>query len=159
MLASYAVIMRRSAVVTAPAAVAMVVLSTVLGGAKGLAGSLLGVALVIIFFGISTVAVSRAAQPAGDDGDRDLHLSHQDRGAAVLRGQVQRHHRVQRQALRADRHRLRAYLDHNAGSGLRAAQGSVRRAGRETVTSGVGHASGQRLAARRPSLPGPGDRA
>jgi len=62
MLASYAVIMRRSAVVTAPAAVAMVVLSTVLGGAKGLAGSLLGVALVIIFFGISTVAVSRAAR-------------------------------------------------------------------------------------------------
>src|SRR5262249_45766635 len=62
MLASYAVIMRRSAVVTAPAAVAMVVLSTILGGAKGLAGSLLGVALVIIFFGISTVAVSRAAR-------------------------------------------------------------------------------------------------
>src|SRR5215471_7097397 len=50
MLASYAVIMRRSAVVTAPAAVAMVVLSTILGGAKGLAGSLLGVALVIMFF-------------------------------------------------------------------------------------------------------------
>src|SRR5262249_44869351 len=62
MLASYAVILRRSAVVTAPAALAMVVLSTILGGAKGLAGSLLGVALVITFFGISTVAVTRAAR-------------------------------------------------------------------------------------------------
>jgi ATP synthase protein I len=62
MLASYAVILRHSAVVTAPAALAMVVLSTILGGVKGLTGSLLGVALVITFFGISTVAVSRAAR-------------------------------------------------------------------------------------------------
>ena len=62
MLASYAVILRRSAVVTAPAALVMVVLSTILGGVKGLTGSLLGVALVITFFGISTVAVSRAAR-------------------------------------------------------------------------------------------------
>jgi len=62
MLASYAVILRRSAVVTAPAALVMVVLSTILGGVKGLIGSLLGVALVITFFGISTAAVSRAAR-------------------------------------------------------------------------------------------------
>jgi ATP synthase protein I len=62
MLASYAVILRRSAVVTAPAALVMVVLSAILGGVKGLTGSLLGVALVITFFGISTVAVSRAAR-------------------------------------------------------------------------------------------------
>jgi len=62
MLASYAVILRRSAVVTAPAALVMVVLSTILGGVKGLTGSLLGVVLVITFFGISTVAVSRAAR-------------------------------------------------------------------------------------------------
>ena len=62
MLASYAVILRRSAVVTAPAALVMVVLCTILGGVKGLTGSLLGVALVITFFGISTVAVSRAAR-------------------------------------------------------------------------------------------------
>jgi len=62
MLASYAVILRRSAAVTAPAALVMVVLSTILGGAKGLAGSLLGVALVIAFFGISAVAVARAAR-------------------------------------------------------------------------------------------------
>jgi ATP synthase protein I len=62
MLASYAVILRRSAVITAPVALVMVVLSTILGGAKGLAGSLLGIALVITFFGISAVAVSRAAR-------------------------------------------------------------------------------------------------
>jgi ATP synthase protein I len=62
MLASYAVILRRSAVVTAPAALVMVVLSAILGGVKGLAGSLLAVALVITFFGISAVAVSRAAR-------------------------------------------------------------------------------------------------
>ena len=62
MLASYAVILRRSAVVTAPAALVMVVLSTILGGAKGLAGSLLGVALVIAFFGISVLVVGRAAK-------------------------------------------------------------------------------------------------
>ncbi len=62
MLASYAVILRRSAVVTAPAALVMVVLSAILGGVKGLTGSLLGVVLVITFFGISTVAVSRAAR-------------------------------------------------------------------------------------------------
>ena len=61
-MASYAVILRRSAVVTAPAALVMVVLSTILGGVKGLTGSLLGVVLVITFFGISTVAVSRAAR-------------------------------------------------------------------------------------------------
>ena len=62
MLASYAVVLRRSAVVTAPVALAMVVLSTIFGGAKGLAGSLLGIALVITFFGISAVAVTRAAR-------------------------------------------------------------------------------------------------
>jgi ATP synthase protein I len=62
MLASYAVILRRSAAVTAPAAAVMVVLSAIVGGAKGLVGSLLAVALVITFFGISTVAVSRAAR-------------------------------------------------------------------------------------------------
>ena len=62
MLASYAVVLRRSAVITAPAALAMIALSAALGGSKGLAGALLGVALVAAFFGISTVAVSRAAR-------------------------------------------------------------------------------------------------
>jgi ATP synthase protein I len=62
MLASYAVILRRSALVTAPAAVAMIVLSGIAGGSKGLAGALLGVGLVIVFFGISAVAMMRAAR-------------------------------------------------------------------------------------------------
>ncbi len=62
MLASYGPIARRSAVVTAGAALIMVVLSTILGGTKGLTGSLLGVALVAVFFAISITAVSRAAK-------------------------------------------------------------------------------------------------
>jgi ATP synthase protein I len=62
MPASYAVILRRSAMVTAPAAAAMVALSAILGGVKGLTGALLGVGLVIVFFGISAFALSRAAR-------------------------------------------------------------------------------------------------
>ena len=62
MLASYGPIARRSAVITAGAALIMVVLSTILGGAKGLLGSVLGVALVAVFFAISITAVSRAAK-------------------------------------------------------------------------------------------------
>jgi ATP synthase protein I len=62
MLASYGPIARRSAVITAGAALIMVVLSTILGGTKGLVGSVLGVALVAVFFAISITAVSRAAK-------------------------------------------------------------------------------------------------
>jgi ATP synthase protein I len=62
MLASYAVILRRSALATAPAAAAMVALSAIIGGGKGLVGALLGVGLVIVFFGISSFAMSRAAR-------------------------------------------------------------------------------------------------
>lgn len=62
MLGSFAVILRRSAVITAPAAILMIVLSAILGGGKGLLGGLLGVGLVIVFFGISAFAVSRAAR-------------------------------------------------------------------------------------------------
>jgi ATP synthase protein I len=60
-MASYAVILRRSAVVTAVAALVMVVLSAIVGGSKGLVGALLGVGLVIVFFGISAAAMSWAA--------------------------------------------------------------------------------------------------
>ncbi len=62
MLASYGPIARRSAVVTAGAAVIMVVLATVLGGTKGLIGALLGAALVAVFFAISITAVWRASK-------------------------------------------------------------------------------------------------
>jgi ATP synthase protein I len=59
---NYAVILRRSAMVTAVAALVMVVLSAIVGGGKGLVGALLGVGLVIVFFGISAAAMSWASR-------------------------------------------------------------------------------------------------
>jgi len=61
-MASYAVILRRSALVTAITALVMVVLGGALGGGKGLVGALLGVGLVIVFFGISAAAMSWASR-------------------------------------------------------------------------------------------------
>jgi ATP synthase protein I len=61
-MAQYAVILRRSALVTAVAAVIMVVLSAAVGGAKGLLGALVGVGLVVVFFGVSAIAMSWAAR-------------------------------------------------------------------------------------------------
>jgi ATP synthase protein I len=58
MLASYAVVLRRSAVITAPAAAVMIVLSAILGGGKALTGAVLGAGLVAIFFGISALVVT-----------------------------------------------------------------------------------------------------
>src|SRR5690349_7216391 len=62
MSAYYAVILRRSALLTAPVALLMIVLGAVLGGTKGLLGAALGVALVIAFFGVSVLVVGRAAK-------------------------------------------------------------------------------------------------
>jgi len=62
MPAYYAVILRRSALLTAPVALLMIVLGAVLGGTKGLLGAVIGVALVIVFFGISVLVVGRAAK-------------------------------------------------------------------------------------------------
>ena len=62
MLAKYAIIVRRAGAVTAVAAAIMVALSAALVGAKGLYGSLIGVALVVVFFGISVLVVGRAAR-------------------------------------------------------------------------------------------------
>ena len=62
MSAYYAVILRRSAMLTAPVALLMIVLGAVLGGSKGLLGAVLGVALVIAFFGISVLVVGLAAK-------------------------------------------------------------------------------------------------
>ncbi len=62
MPATYAVILRRSALLTAPVALLMIVLGAVLGGSKGLLGAVIGVGLVIAFFGISALVVSRAAR-------------------------------------------------------------------------------------------------
>jgi ATP synthase protein I len=62
MSAYYAVILRRSALLMAPVALLMIVLGAILGGTKGLLGAALGVALVIVFFGISVLVVGRAAK-------------------------------------------------------------------------------------------------
>ena len=61
-MAGYAVILRRSAMVTAVAALVMVVLSAIVGGSKGLVGALLGVGLVIVFFGISAAVMNWASR-------------------------------------------------------------------------------------------------
>jgi|ERR1017187_1133093 ATP synthase protein I len=62
MQASYGPIARRSAVFAAAAGAIMIALSGILGGAKGLLGAVLGVALVAVFFAISVLAVRRAAR-------------------------------------------------------------------------------------------------
>jgi len=62
MSAYYAVILRRSALLTAPVALLMIVLGAVLGGTKGLLGAVIGVGLVIAFFGISVLVVGRASK-------------------------------------------------------------------------------------------------
>ena len=62
MSAYYAVILRRSVLLTAPVALLMIVLGAVLGGTKGLLGAVIGVGLVIAFFGISVLVVGRASK-------------------------------------------------------------------------------------------------
>jgi len=62
MLANYARIVRRSAVVTAVAAAIMLAVCGLFGGAKGLIGGGIAIALVTAFFGISIFAVGRAAK-------------------------------------------------------------------------------------------------
>lgn len=62
MLANYAWIVRRSAVMTAGAAAVMVALGAGLGGDKGLIGAVIGVGMVALFFAASVIAVSRAAR-------------------------------------------------------------------------------------------------
>ena len=62
MPAYYAVILRRSALLTAPVALLMIVLGAILGGTKGLLGAVIGVGLVIVFFGISVLVVGRASK-------------------------------------------------------------------------------------------------
>ena len=62
MLGSYAIIVRRSAAVTAATAAVMVAVSAAVAGGKGVLGALLGTALVVVFFAISVVAVSAAAR-------------------------------------------------------------------------------------------------
>jgi ATP synthase protein I len=62
MLASYALIVRRSAAVTAAVAAVMVAVSAAVAGGKGVLGALLGTLLVAVFFAISVLAVGAAAR-------------------------------------------------------------------------------------------------
>ena len=62
MVANYARVVRRSAAVASVAAVVMVALGAGLGGSKGLIGAVSGVGIVALFFGISVIAVGRAAR-------------------------------------------------------------------------------------------------
>jgi ATP synthase protein I len=62
MLANHAGIVRRSAATTAAVGALMAVISLAVGGGKGLLGSVLGIALVAVFFVISVAAVGRAAK-------------------------------------------------------------------------------------------------
>ena len=62
MVANYAQVVRRSAAVASVAAVVMVALGAGLGGSKGLIGAVSGVGIVALFFGISVIAVGRAAR-------------------------------------------------------------------------------------------------
>jgi ATP synthase protein I len=62
MLAHFASMARRSATVTAAAAVLMVVISAVLGGTRGLLAAVIATVVVALFFGVSMLAVGKAAK-------------------------------------------------------------------------------------------------
>jgi ATP synthase protein I len=62
MMASYSRVVRRSAVITTVVAALMVGICAALGGAKGVYGALVGVGVVAVFFGISVLAVGKAAK-------------------------------------------------------------------------------------------------
>jgi len=61
-MANYARVVRRSAALCSVVAVAMVAVCTAIGGTKGLFGALIAIGIVVAFFGISIVAVGRAAK-------------------------------------------------------------------------------------------------
>jgi ATP synthase protein I len=62
MLANIAPMARRSAAVTAVVAAVMVVISVAVGGHKGLIAAAIAVVVVAAFFGLSVLALSKAAK-------------------------------------------------------------------------------------------------
>jgi len=62
MLVNIAPMARRSALVTAAVAAVMVVVSAVVGGHKGVIGAAIAVGVVAAFFGLSALALGRAAK-------------------------------------------------------------------------------------------------
>jgi ATP synthase protein I len=61
-MANYARVVRRSAALCSVIAVAMVAICAGIAGTKGLYGALIGIGIVTAFFGISILAVGRAAK-------------------------------------------------------------------------------------------------
>src|SRR5215472_19126422 len=59
---AYARVVRRSAALTSVVAAAMIAICVGVAGAKGLYGALVGIGIVTAFFGISILAVGRAAK-------------------------------------------------------------------------------------------------
>jgi ATP synthase protein I len=62
MTASYGSVVRRSAVLTSAVAAVMIGICAGVAGAKGVYGALVGIGIVAAFFGISILAVGRAAK-------------------------------------------------------------------------------------------------
>jgi ATP synthase protein I len=62
MMAAYSRVVRRSAAVTAVVAAVMVGICAGVVGTKGVYGALVGVGVVTVFFGISVLAVGKAAK-------------------------------------------------------------------------------------------------
>ena len=61
-MANYASVVRRSAALTSVVAAVMIGVCAGIAGAKGAYGSLVGIGIVTAFFGISILAVGRAAK-------------------------------------------------------------------------------------------------
>jgi ATP synthase protein I len=59
-MAAYTRVIQRSAVITLAVAIVMVAISASVSGVKGVIGSLIGIGVVTVFFGISVVVVGRA---------------------------------------------------------------------------------------------------
>jgi ATP synthase protein I len=62
MTANYAHVVRRSAALCSVVAAVMIGICAAIAGARGAYGALIGIGIVAAFFGISIVAVSRAAK-------------------------------------------------------------------------------------------------
>ena len=62
MLANIAPMARRSAIVTAAAAIVMVAISAAVGGPKGLLGAVVAVGVVAVFFGLTALAFGIGAR-------------------------------------------------------------------------------------------------
>jgi ATP synthase protein I len=60
MMAAYTRVIQRSAAITLAVAIVMVAISASVSGVKGVIGSLIGIGVVTVFFGISVIVVGRA---------------------------------------------------------------------------------------------------